>query len=256
MMLASMLWSCDKDEDELDGEGVITMVVEADESEGAVYSFNEEESITIDWGDGTKGEFQTIERYNSYYKEYEYVYYWKHSYPNSNKHTITIKGNIKKFKVYSESNLTALDVSRCVTLKILECPCDELTSLNIGKNTALTELNCFGAKLTTLDVSRCTELTELDCTSNNLSSLDVSKCMKLKRLYCNDSNLSSLSISRSPEWVFIDCDNNNFSADALNKIFNDLPKSNNNPVIQIYRNPGSETCDTSIAEDKGWRVAF
>jgi hypothetical protein len=46
------------------------------------------------------------------------------------------------------------------------------------------------------------------------------------------------------------CDNNQLSADALNRIFTDLPKSEG--LISIEDNPGTDTCNRSIAADKNW----
>ncbi|MDE7074636.1 MAG: leucine-rich repeat domain-containing protein, partial [Odoribacter sp.] len=80
-------------------------------------------------------------------------------------------------------------------------------------------------------LSGCTSLTHLNCGNNNLTSLDVSKNTALTRLYCYSNNLS---------------------ATALNKIFNDLPQRTSE--LNISYNPGSNTCDTSIAKNKGWGV--
>ncbi len=102
----------------------------------------------------------------------------------------------------------------------------------MSKNTALTYLNCEANNLTSLDVSKCTALTELNCWNNELTSLNVSGCTALTAL---------------------GCDNNNLSSSSLNKIFGDLPQVEDGKVV-ISHNPGTDTCDKSIAENKGWRV--
>lgn len=106
---------------------------------------------------------------------------------------------------------------------------------------ALTELDCAYNKLISLDVSKNTALVVLYCGANELTSLDVSKCTALTRLVCYRNQLTSK---------------------ALNKIFTDLPKGKliedsdyDQSYIDISDNPGSETCNKSIAENKGWKVS-
>ncbi|WP_251623905.1 hypothetical protein [Odoribacter lunatus] len=250
-LCATMFTACSDDDDkdplneeEEGGEGVITMVVEED----YVYylyvdSFKEGEIITIDWGDGTVEKFKTVLWYDGYEK-YNEIHYWtdelEHKYSNSNPHLITIKGNIKEL-TYEGRGLTSLDVSKCPELRELGIDCD----------------------LTSLDVSKNTKLMVLWCPSNNLASLDVSKNTKLTELYCNDNELTSLDISKNKELILLDCGDNNFSSSALNKIFYDLPKGRDveydeyeiaHSTIWIEDNPGTNTCDRSIAEKKGWDI--
>ncbi|MDE7074334.1 MAG: hypothetical protein K2O69_04700 [Odoribacter sp.] len=213
--------ACSKDDDDKDPlngegeEGVITMVTKKNRIMLYVDSFKEGETITIDWGDGTIEEFKTYAN-TSNYSDY-WTDYLEHSYSNNNPHTIKIKGSIKALNS-NNNDLTLLDVSRCTALTRLWCYSNNLTSLDVSKNTALTLLNCNNNNLTSLDVSKNTALTE--------------------------------------ELV---CSYNNLSATVLNKIFNDLPQGKYDEYglparIHIYYNPGSETCDTSIAENKGWTV--
>ena len=271
------------------GEGVITMVVDVErDKEGinpdymtfCIHSFKEGESITVDWGDDWVEEFKTIATDES---EIGSGYsYWtddlKHIYAKQKSYTITIKGNIKGLEYESNdyyAKLTSLDASRCPALKYLYCTENKLTSLDVSGCTALEELDCSSNELISLDVSKCTKLTYLDCRSNELtSSLDVSKCMALKELKCANNNLTSLNasgctaleeldcsyneltsldVSKCTKLTVLDCRVNELTAEALNKIFTDLPKGNYG-YIQIYGNPGTETCDKSIAEKKYWNV--
>lgn len=214
-------------DDDNGGEEMITAVYESEyefDLELNIGTFKEGENITIAWGDGGVSEFKSFAITDSwgYYGNDELHYaigqdMVKHKYPDYNAHTITIKGKIKEFYCYDV--LTYLDVSKCTALTKLSCSDNNLTSLDVSKNTALTELSCGGNNLTSLDVSKNTALTEL--------------------------------------W----CHNNNLSADALNKIFNDLPQGKkvndgyySQSTIYIYNNPGTNTCDKSIATNKGWRV--
>lgn len=155
----------------------------------------------------------------------------------------------------SSNEITTIDLSNCSLLQELDLGYNELTSLDISKNTKLTELNCSGNELTSLDVSKNTELKELWCGSNNLTSLDVSKNTALTTLWCDYNNLTSLDISKNTKGVLycmLYCRYNKLTAEALNKIFTDLPVISG--TILIYNNPGTNTCDKSIAEKKGWYV--
>lgn len=173
------------------------------------------------------------------------------------------------------NNLTSLDVSKNTKLTVLTCWMNNLTSLDVSKNTALTELHCYDNNLTSLDVSKCAALTYLNCWNNNLTFLDVSKNTKLTKLWCGGNNLTSLDVSKNTALTYLSCSysnltsldisknteltdlrcrNNNFSAEALNKIFTDLPIVKQRAPIYIGDNPGTATCDKSIAEKKGWYV--
>ena len=247
-MCATMFTACsdDDDKDPLDDdgegkEGVITMTTEETYIHLYVETFNEGEIITIDWGDGDPEEFKSFKVYKDWDEDGEDEIHYvlstdddiEHEYSNKNPHIVTIKGNIKGLDCYY-NNLTSLNVSGCTALIWLDCNITNLTSLDVSKNTALTYLICSSNNLTSLDVSKNTKLTELICSSNNLTSLDVSKNTKLTELYCHENNLTSA---------------------ALNQIFRDLPQGQpSKSIIYINGNPGSNTCDKSIAKNKGWRV--
>ncbi len=265
-MCATMFSACsDDDKDPLDDdgegkEGVITMTTEeTDILWLGVETFNEGEIITIDWGDGNVEEFKSFKVYKDWDEDGEDEIHYvlstddiEHEYSNKNPHIVTIKGNIKGLDCYY-NNLTSLNVSGCTALIWLDCHENNLTSLDVSKNTALTYLDCSHNDLTSLDVSKNTALTELDCSGNNLTSLDVSKCTKLTSLNCGYNNLTSLDVSKNTKLTHLDCGDNNLTSSALNQIFRDLPQVTSQ-TIYIRNNPGTETCDKSIAENKGWDV--
>ena len=277
-MCATMFTACSKDDDKnpLDDnggngskEGMITMIAEDDKIKVNIETFNEGDIITIDWGDGDMEEFKSVEEY---YEEDEIHYvisidsYVEHEYSNRNPHIITIKGKISEFCQGEGSwynNITSLNVSKCPALTVLDCAGNNLTSLDVSKNTALTALYCKGNNLTSLDISKNTALTELGCWSNNLTSLDVSKNTALTYLDCRNNKLTSLDVSKNTALTRLDCEDNKLTSSALNQIFRDLPQGKTwtegygyteQSSIIIYDNPGSNTCDKSIAENKGWEV--
>ncbi len=267
-MCATMFTACsdDDDKDPLDDdgegkEGVITMTTEKTYIHLYVATFNEGDIITIDWGDGDPEEFKSFKVYQDWDEDGEdeihYVlstYDIEHEYSNKNPHIITIKGNIKRLDC-GGNNLTSLDVSKNTELKYLNCSSNNLTSLDVSKNTALIGLECHENNLTSLDVSKNTALTRLDCHENNLTSLDVSKNTELIYLNCSSNNLTSLDVSKNTKLTELYCHENNLTSAALNQIFRDLPQGQpSKSIIYINGNPGSNTCDKSIAKNKGWRV--
>ena len=269
-MCATMFTACsdDDDKDPLDDdgegkEGVITMVCEDYHYEIylGVETFKEGEIVTVDWGDGNVEEFKSFKVYKDWDEDGEDEIHYvlstddiEHEYSNKNPHIVTIKGNIKGLDCYY-NNLTSLNVSGCTALTELNCYQNNLTSLNVSGCTALTDLSCSRNDLTSLDVSKNTKLTELDCGYNNLTSLDVSKNTALTYLECSGNNLTSLDVSKNTELTWLYCDENNFSASALNQIFRDLPQVTSG-TIYMGSNPGSNTCDKSIAKNKGWITKY
>jgi Leucine-rich repeat (LRR) protein len=189
----------------------------------------------------------------------------------------------------SDNQLTSLDLSNNTKLTYLECYRSSLTSLDVSNSTKLTYLNCSFNQLTSLDVSNHTELTTLGCSSNRLTSLDISGCSKLSTLGCSSNQLTSLDVSNHTELTTLSCSSNRLtsldingcnklgdnvpsyssivievssnqlSATALNEIFAALPRPRlgleDKVCIHIYDNPGTSTCNRSIAINKYWLVS-
>ena len=104
---------------------------------------------------------------------------------------------------------------------------------------------CLNNQLKTLDLSKNTTMDWLDCRWNQLTTLNMSSSnTALTRLYCNGNRLTT---------------------SALNDFFislRTLPRSltKQGPIdyywwIYVDDNPGTYTCDASIAQAKGWRVS-
>ena len=77
-----------------------------------------------------------------------------------------------------------------------------------------------------------------------------------------DINLNLIHDGSIKSNIVIYMDGNAFSADTLNKIMTNLPDINSmekldetyTAEIRIGSNPGTATCDVSIASNKGWLV--
>ena len=187
-------------------------------------------TVTVDWGDGTAVDMHTFS---------DLAIYFDHFYPDTTIRTVKIYGDVTYLANIS-TPLIELDVSNDVALICLAINGNQLTNLDVSKNLSLKELLCAGNQLTELDLSKNIALEWLNCPDNQLTSLDLS----------NNTALVSL-------W----CSNNQLSAPALNALFETLhsdtwgsPVGGREKNLFIGDNPGTNSCDKSIAENKGWTI--
>jgi hypothetical protein len=163
-----------------------------------------------------------------------------------------------------DNNLTDIDVRRNAALIELLCggnqsfcSVNQLTHLDVSQNIALKMLCCSFNKLTHLDVSKNTALEFLFCNDNQLTHLDVSKNTALTGLSCNNNQLTHLDVSKNTALIYLYCCENKFSGIALNSLFETLHNNNEyNKYIYIRQNPGTDDCNTEIAQNRDWIVVF
>ena len=242
------------------------------ESDKVTLSFNTQgkyqTSYTIDWGDGQK-ETGKIDTWTAEKMTHFYAADQKTPY------TITVDGGVTELdcsgnqltsliisgpllKLYCSDNLlTSLNLTKLQRLEFLNCENNPLHSIDIGKSTKLTNIDLRYNLLTSLDVSKNTKLTSIDLHSGLLTSLDVSKNTKLNALNISSNRLTSLDVSKNTRLGYLFVDNNQLDAESLNSLFRMLPNSDLNPqahVLSISRNPGTATCDITIARSKGWSI--
>jgi len=229
-------------EDEPDVKG-ITMTTQ---KSGIGFYIAGSGTMTIDWGDGTSDTHTLSTEWTVYI----------HDYSGSSAHTVRITGDNITGLECSYNQLTALNVSKNTALTYLSCSSNQLTALDVNKNTALAYLECASNKLTALDVSKNTALTYLDCWDNQLTALDVSKNTALIYLDCCYNKLTALDMSKNTALEILVCNNNQLTATALNNLFGTLHGNTISGERRIFigSNPGRDTCDQSIAENKGWYV--
>lgn len=164
-----------------------------------------------------------------------------------------------------DNKLTSLNVSRCPALEEINCEYNKLTILNASGCKNLKTIWGYANDFTSIDVSGCTVLRTLSCGKNNLTSIDVSECTELGALYCYHTNITSLDISKNTKLKQLVCNDCQLSASALNQIFSDLPQGYKSYQIDdstwmsgtniyIGNNPGSDSCNRKIAEDKKWTI--
>lgn len=153
----------------------------------------------------------------------------------------------------NENSLTNLDVSKNTELIEFSCGLNYLTDLDVSQNVALTILLCNGNELTNLDISQNVALTDFFCNGNKLINLDFSQNVALTTLFCNGNELSNLDFSQNIALNYIYCSSNNLSTEALNSLFESL-SYHENGKLKFSNNPGTDTCDRSIYEAKGWTI--
>lgn len=105
--------------------------------------------------------------------------------------------------------LTALDMSGCTQLQLLDCRNCSLLTLNVKACKALTALDFSENCLTEIDISACVAIQLLSCTGNKLRALDVSACAgSVTDLHCYSNQLSTLDLSACTKLHFMHCHNN------------------------------------------------
>lgn len=120
---------------------------------------------------------------------------------------ITVYGNVQNFFCYVNS-LTALDISQCPDLEILDASDNKLTTIDLSKNGQLRALTLHGNMLTEVDLSHTPHLFRFYCNKNKLTQLDLSKTPDLVQLRCGRNELTQLDVSMLTQLKFFDCTGN------------------------------------------------
>lgn len=162
-------------------------------------------------------------------------------------------------------NLSNVNLNNCIyltdlymndsseSLNNLDAANTGINSLSLSNFTSLT--NCSlrdNSILTSISVTNCPLLflfTSYSCT--NLTSLDVSNNNGLTHVYAhNCQNMTSINIANDPSLQLVNVATNGLDAAAIDSMFTQLPTYPG--VVYIYNNPGTGTCDTTIATGKNW----
>lgn len=206
-----------------------------------------QDSLWVDWGDGNT---EMIPDTMSH-KVISHVYAQPGNYV-----CVAATNNLSYFKADSR-RLLALDPTKAPRLLYLSCTSSQLTSLDVSANTWLTTLYVGKNDLKLLDVSANTCLETLTCSENQLQSLDVSGLPSLKKLTCHTNPLTSLAIHPTGALSYLSCGTCSLNTTTLDTLFESLPTLTTPSTSQnllFANNPGSETCDPSLAVSKGWTL--
>lgn len=142
--------------------------------------------------------------------------------------------------------------------------------LNLSGFTSLEELDLYNINrnLKEINLSGCTSLksinrddadNEIDNHSyhycSSVMSVNMTDCTALEYFNMDNANISSLDFSWSPRISTVDARNNEMDATAIDNMISTLPdRSNEINIGQYYiaGNPGADTHNESVANDKGW----
>ena len=94
-----------------------------------------------------------------------------------------------------KNQISSLDVSKNLDLKLLWTGFNQLTSLNLSENMALERVWVRANKLTSIEITNHPALEWFACDENQISSIDVSNNDKLTILWVANNKLTSLDIS-------------------------------------------------------------
>ena len=168
---------------------------------------------------------------------------------------ISNNNELYSLKCYN-NQLIELDVSKNTKLTSLQCSNNRLTELDVSKNTAIIDFGCGGNQLTELNVSKNGLLGSLSCDGNQLTELDVSNNTSMGNLLCANNKLIELDVSKNISLKSLDIRNNLLITNTLNELFGTLQNRyfDSEKKIYIGGNPGTDTCDRSIAINNGWEV--
>lgn len=161
-------------------------------------------------------------------------------------------------RTYSDKDTRTIAIygSHDNSIEGVYCSSNQLTSLFLNNNPKLKNLVVNKNNLTHIDLSENLELIELNCSHNQLTNLDVSRNTALQRLSCEINQLKSLDLSKNNNLRLVYLRSNELSAAEINSLFKSLHnnKTSKTQLICIGGNPGTDSCDKSIATNKGWKV--
>ena len=149
-------------------------------------------------------------------------------------------------KSYATTYVSAIPFSYCYLYASHSYSSESSHDITIT-NDNITKLYVSGLQLIVLDVSRNTALAYLYCDNNQLTALDLSNNTALTHLYCRDNQLSASAL-------------NDLFTSLYDRYDNTVSYTKQGPIdywywIYIIENPGTSSCDVSIAQAKGWRVS-
>jgi len=144
------------------------------------------------------------------------------------------------------TSLKSLNVQGCIALNSFYLYNTQVQSLNLRNLSMLNTVVCINnASMTHLDITG-SSAERINAQSNGLTSVAAKGCSPSAGKY-KKKIVAGLNVA-----------DNNMSASALNSMFDDLdpadPIGGQTPIIIVYNNPGSATCDPTIATSKGYVV--
>jgi len=169
--------------------------------------------------------------------------------------TVTVTNPVPQMTMTTQKNDISLRVSGSGTMTI-NWSGGTSTTYTLSSTWTTCTHTYSGSSTHTITITG-NNVTDLDCTGNQLAALDVSNNTALIWLFCSHNQLTVvLNVTNNTKLQTFSCSDNQLSATALNNLFGTLHSNAAimGKTIYIGNNPGTSTCDRSIATNKGWTV--
>ena len=172
----------------------------------------------------------------------------------NNLESLNLSGLNKLKRLIASDNpaLTSLEASTLTSLSSVRAENCALEQVSLPAS--ITELYAKGNKLTKLGEGAISfpKLLRLRLPNNQIAEFTVGECPLLNDLELDGNKLTSLTLGSLPALKTLYLQKNLLEADALNKIYKDLPTIAG--TIKVAGNPGAEQAYGYIATDKGWKI--
>ena len=159
---------------------------------------------------------------------------------------------LKNLDVSYNAHLSAIDGSAMPSLTSIKADSCALEQVALPEQIA--EFYAKGNKLTKIGEGAVAypKLQRLRLQGNDFAELTFGDCPLLYDLELEGNKLTSLTLGSLSALKTLYLQENRLEADALNKIYKDLPTIAG--TIKVAENPGAEQAYGYIAKDKGWTI--
>ncbi|MDR1349049.1 MAG: hypothetical protein LBJ63_11615, partial [Prevotellaceae bacterium] len=117
----------------------------------------------------------------------------------------------------------------------------------------------YNCDIRELRFGNCPKLKEIGgLSTSGLTVFEINKAESLEQLSIEKTDLTELNLIGCINLKSLNCNGNRLSATALNSLFTSLPvrTAADDAMIRCWENPGFDSCNISIAENKGWYVNY
>lgn len=172
--------------------------------------------------------------------------------------SINISTNLalETFYLSEANNITSVDVSNNINLKVLGISYINLTQLDVSNNINLEILGLKNTQINQINLSNNTQLKTIGFDNNPLSNIDLTQNTILKEFSVYYSLLTSLNVSQNPLLEVLYCGNNritflNLNNNPLLNVVSCENYINNNYLSSIYLQNGSNSLLNGVYDFTG-----
>ncbi len=167
------------------------------------------------------------------------------------------------YECTSLQSIPQLDTSSVTNMSDMFLGCYSLQSIPLLDTSSVTDMSVMFYECTSLqsipqlDTSSVTNMSGmfLGCTSlQSIPLLDTSNVTNMNGMFLGCYSLRNLNFVQDSPKISFSVEGCQLSASELNTIFGQLAEVEDETYINVTNNPGAFTCNTNIAETKGWTV--